>query len=410
MILLLICSALISGSEVAFFSLSPSDIDSVTKKQNSKNIKLLHLLNKPEELLATILITNNFINIGIVILSSFITNSLIDFSSAPSLGFLFQVVIVTFILLLFGEIIPKVYATQSPLNFSRNLSTTLFHLKKLFYPFSFILIKSTSLVNKYINKEQNISMKDLSQALELTGDINEEMEILEGIIRFGSVNVSDIMTSRVDVTCIEINEDYNKLKTTIINSGYSRIPIYEDSFDHIKGILYVKDLLPHLDKGNSFKWQNIIRPSYYVPETKKINDLLKEFQAKKTHLAIVIDEYGGSSGIITLEDVLEEIVGEISDESDETKDFYKKEKDGSYIFEGKTLLNDFFKIVNIPNNSFDNVKGDAETLAGLILEIKREIPTKNDSVEINKNKFTILKVDKRRIIEIRFKNSSKKNN
>lgn len=409
MILLLICSALISGSEVAFFSLSPSDTNTIEKKQGPKNKKLQRLLNKPEELLATILITNNFINIAIVVLSTYICDSLINFSSAPRIGFAFQVVFITFILLLFGEIIPKVYAAQYPLAFSMRLSGILFNLKRFFAPLSYILIKSTSVVNKYTNKKKNISMTDLSQALELTGDINEEMEMLEGIIRFGSVNAADIMKPRVDVVSVNIDENFEILKQIIIKSGFSRIPVYKDSFDNIKGILYVKDLLPHLQKANNFRWQNIIRTTYYVPETKKINDLLEEFQSKKIHMAIVIDEYGGSSGIITLEDVLEEIVGEISDESDDDKTSYSKEKDGSFIFEGKTLLNDFFKIVNIPDNSFDNKKGDAETLAGLILEIKGEIPNKNDIVEIDKYKITVLNVDKRRIIQVRFKDNNKKN-
>ncbi|WP_372751117.1 gliding motility-associated protein GldE [Labilibaculum sp.] len=403
MVLLLFCSAVISGAEVALFSLSPQNINHLETEDTLKNKKLINLLSKPEKLLATILIGNNFINIGIVILSSYITNSLIDFSDAATLGFIVQVVFITFLLLLFGELIPKVYATQTSMKFSKFVTYPIYYLEKVCRPLSAILIKSTSLVNNRVSKKQNISMVDLSQALELTADeITEEMEILEGIVNFGNINVEEIMIPRVDVITADVQTSFSKLKSIIIESGLSRIPVFDDSFDNIKGILYVKDLLPHHHKGNTFRWQSVIRPPYYVPETKKINDLLEEFQLQKNHMAIVVDEYGGTSGIITMEDILEEIVGNITDESDDEKATHTKEEDGSYLFEGKTSLNDFFKIVQIDSSIFDSIKGDAETLAGLLLEIKGEIPDKKEKFTYKHHHFIVEAVDKRRIKKIRF--------
>ncbi|MCY1632990.1 gliding motility-associated protein GldE [Marinifilum sp. D737] len=403
MVLLLFCSALISGSEVALFSLSPQQISGIEAEENQKNRRLLKLLRMPEELLATILIGNNFVNVGIVILSSFITNSIVDFSNAPTIGFLVQVVIITFLLLLFGEIIPKVYATQTSVKFSKFMAFPLYYMEKIFRPMSAILIKSTSIVNKRISKKQNISMGDLSQALELTADeITEEMEILEGIVNFGNINVVEIMKSRVDVVAIDVKTGFGKLKSILIDSGYSRIPVYDETFDNVRGILYVKDLLPHHHKPNTFRWQSIIRPPFYVPETKKINDLLEEFQTQKNHMAIVVDEYGGTSGIITMEDILEEIIGDITDESDEEKEIYTLEKDGTYLFEGKTLLNDFFKITELDSDLFENIKGDADTLAGLLLEMKGEIPQKKEEFEYQDFRFIVEAVDNRRIKKIRF--------
>ncbi|GAB7088441.1 gliding motility-associated protein GldE [Marinifilum fragile] len=394
---------MISGSEVALFSLSPQQISDIEAEENHKNRKLLKLLRMPEELLATILIGNNFVNVGIVILSSFITNSIVDFSNAPTIGFLVQVVIITFLLLLFGEIIPKVYATQTVVRFSKFMAFPLFYMEKIFRPMSVILIKSTSIVNKRISKKQNISMGDLSQALELTADeISEEMEILEGIVNFGNINVVEIMKSRVDVVAIDVRTGFGKLKSILIDSGYSRIPVYDGTFDNVRGILYVKDLLPHHHKPNTFRWQSIIRPPFYVPETKKINDLLEEFQTQKNHMAIVVDEYGGTSGIITMEDILEEIIGDITDESDEEKETYTLEKDGTYLFEGKTLLNDFFKITDVDSDIFEDIKGDADTLAGLLLEMKGEIPQKKEEFSHQNFKFIVEAVDNRRIKKIRF--------
>ena len=404
MVLLLFFSALISGSEVAVFSLSPQNLREIEDAQTNKNKKLLMLLKMPERLLATILIVNNFVNIAIVILSTYITFSLVDFSQAPTIGFFVQVVVVTFLLLLFGEIIPKVYAAQFALRFSRYMALPLIFLEKISRPLGTILIKSTSLVNRRISKKQNISMDDLSQALELTADeITDEKDILEGIVKFGNINVDEIMKARVDVIALDIHTSFSKLKSVIIESGFSRIPVYDGDFDNMKGILYVKDLLPHHHKPNTFRWQTLIRPPYFVPDTKKISDLLEEFQTKKNHMAIVVDEYGGTSGLISLEDILEEIVGDITDELDEEEDFYSLEDDGSYLFEGKTLLNDFFKLIDIDDDVFNEVKGDADTLAGLILEMKGEIPHKKETFIYNGFEFIIEAVDNRRIKKIRFR-------
>ncbi len=403
MVLFLFFSALISGSEVALFSLSPQQKEEIEKEDGSQNRKLLSLLRMPEKLLATILIGNNLINVSIVILSSFITSSLVDFSNAPTIGFVVQVIIITFLLLLFGEIIPKVYATQSAVSFSKFMAFPLYYMERIFHPLSVILIQSTSIVNNRISKKQNISMGDLSQALELTADeITDEMEILEGIVNFGNINVAEIMKSRVDVVAVDVKTKFGKLKSIIIESGYSRIPVYDQTFDHVRGVLYVKDLLSHHHKPDNFRWQSLVRPPYYVPETKKINDLLKEFQTQKKHMAIVVDEYGGTSGIITMEDILEEIVGDINDESDEKQINYTLDEDGSYLFEGKTLLNDFFKITELNADVFENIKGDADTLAGMLLEMKGEMPCKKEEFTHENYRFVVEAVDNRRIKKIRF--------
>ncbi|MCT4614112.1 MAG: gliding motility-associated protein GldE [Marinifilaceae bacterium] len=402
-IILLLCSGLISGSEVAVFSLSPSDIQSLKKEETGKSLLLLKQISKPERLLATILIANNFVNIGIVILSDYLTNSIFDFSLSPRIGFIVQVFLITFLLLLFGEIIPKVYAAQHSLKFSKFMCVPLNVFDKIFAPLSAILVRTTNIVNKRLSKKTNISIDDLSEALELTSDeINVEKEMLEGIVNFGNVNAAEIMKSRIDVTAVDIRTSFKELKTVILESGYSRIPVFDKTFDNLKGILYVKDLLPHSYKSENFKWQTLVRPPYYVPETKKINDLLEEFQTQKKHMAIIVDEYGGSAGIVTLEDILEEIVGDILEEGDEVETHYFIDKDGSYVFEGKILLNDFFKIIDIEPSLFDEIKGDADTLAGLILEHKGEIPKKKEEFKFNGNTFIIESVDNRRIKQIRF--------
>ncbi|MGQ8337693.1 gliding motility-associated protein GldE [Sunxiuqinia sp. A32] len=403
-ILLLITSALISGSEVAFFSLSPNDRDSLRNNKDKKSHQVLHNLSHPEKLLATILVANNFVNVGIVILSAYTTNMLIDFSTSPTLGFIFKVVIITFLLLLFGEIVPKVYATRHSLKFARQMAMPLNVLEHIFRPVNSILIYSTSFVNKRIQKQsQNISVDELSQALELTSDheISEDKEILEGIVKFGNKNVVEIMRSRVDVVALELKDSFNKVINTINDSGYSRIPVYSESFDNIRGILYIKDLLPHLHKTEKFKWQTIIRPPFYVPETKKIDDLLEEFQKNKVHMAIVVDEYGGSSGIVTLEDILEEIVGEIVDEFDEDENYFTKIAENKFLFDGKILLHDFYKITGVDDHVFDDFKGDADTLAGLILELKGEIPAIHEKINCENFVFSIEAVDNRRIKKIK---------
>jgi gliding motility-associated protein GldE len=402
-IVLLFFSALISGSEVAYFSLSPADIEKIQKKKTRLNNLIIRLLDIPNRLLATILIANNFINVAIVIITAYVTNSLIDFSQERILGFFFNVVIITFLLLLFGEILPKIYATILPRKFAAFMAYPLFYLKGLFKPVSSLLMYSTSFVNKRVShKGQNISISDLSHALELTSSgMSEDKNILKRIVKFGNIDVKEIMKSRVDATAVDYKSSFTQLIQIILDSGYSRIPVFEETFDNVRGVLYIKDLLPHLHKSDTFNWQGLIRPPYFVPENKKINDLLTEFQTKKIHLALVIDEYGGTSGIVTLEDILEEIVGEITDESDDDEIIYSKQDKNNYIFEGKILLNDFFKITNIKDDVFDEVKGDADTLAGLILELKGEIPEKNSTISYKNFNFRIESADKRRIKQIK---------
>jgi len=402
-LLLLLTSALISGSEVAYFSLSPSDKGKL-KKKSKTNERVLQNLEKPETLLATILVTNNFVNVGIIILTAYISNNLISFVNAPVLEFIFQVVLITFFLLLFGEIIPKVYATHFALRFAKTMALPLQTLSKIFKPINSLLIYSTGFVNKRMQKHRkNISIDDISQALELTSqhELSEEKDILEGIVKFGNKNVSEIMRPRVDVVALDIKTEFDEVIKIINDSGYSRIPVYIDSFDNVSGILYIKDLLAHSHKTKAFKWQTLIRPPFYVPDTKKISSLLEEFQKNKIHLAIVVDEYGGTSGIVTLEDILEEIVGDISDEFDEEEHFFTKIDENTFVFDAKVLLGDFYRITNCDDTVFDEVKGDADTLAGLILELKGAIPKQNEEIKCKQFVFTIKQVDNRRIKEIK---------
>jgi gliding motility-associated protein GldE len=402
--LLLFSSALISGSEVAYFSLSASDKKKLHHKKNKTNAGVLKNLENPEKLLATILVANNFVNVGIIILMTYVSNNILTIVNAPVIEFILQVVVITFFLLLFGEILPKIYASHYAPGFSKFMAIPLLTLEKIFRPVNAILLYSSSIVNKRMRKHRkNISMDEISQALELTSDqeLSEEKGILEGIVKFGNKSVEEIMKSRVDVVSLDIKAGFPDVLSVIIESGYSRIPVYIDSFDNISGILYTKDLLPHSHKGNAFRWQTLIRPPFYVPETKKINSLLEEFQKTKVHFAIVIDEYGGTAGIVTLEDILEEIVGDITDEFDDEENYFSKLSDNTYLFDGKTLLIDFYKTVGCKDDIFNDVKGDADTLAGLILELKGEIPAKNQKITCKDFKFTIEAVDNRRIKQIK---------
>ncbi len=402
-VLLLFCSAMISGSEVAYFSMKPLHIFNLKELPISRQEQMvLNLLEKPERLLANILITNNFINVGIVIIAAHVTGSLFDFSATPVLGFVIQVVAITFLLLLFGEIMPKVYANRFAPQFARMMARPLSILDRLFQPLIFILIKSTGLVNRRLaKKRQNISMDDISEALDLTDVVKDEKEMLEGIVRFSNLEVSEIMKPRTDVVAVDLETELNSLIGLINESGYSRIPVYEETSDHLKGILYVKDLIPYINQKEHFKWQKLIREPFFVPETKKINDLLKEFQEKKIHLAIVVDEYGGTEGIVTMEDILEEVVGEITDESDGVEKLYRRINARTTIFDGKTLLNDFYKVTGLDDELFDDVKGDAETVAGLLLELKGGFPMVNDVIHCKGVEFTVMGMDKRRIKEIK---------
>jgi gliding motility-associated protein GldE len=403
LLFLLFVSALMSGSEVAFFSLRPEDIEKFKSSKNKKAGAILNLYNNPDKLLGTILVANNTVNVAIVLLSAYLSSQLFDFSLQPAMGLLVQAVVITFILLFFGEVLPKVYASRNNVAMARFMAFPLVFLEKLFRPITSMLRFSMSLIKQRAGKSRtNISMDDLSDALELTSDeLNEDEKILKGIVNFGNTNVSAIMCPRIDVTTLDIKSGFRSIIPVIIDSGFSRIPVYSISFDNVKGVLYAKDVLPYINNPDSFKWQTLLRQPYFVPETKKINDLLKEFQIKKIHMAIVIDEYGGTSGIVTLEDILEEIVGEITDESDEDQILYRKLDDSSFIFEGKILLNDFYKIVGIDEERFEKVRGESETLAGLILEMTGEIPEKNQIIRHGNFKFRIESADRRRIKEIR---------
>ena len=399
-IILLIGSAMMSAAEVAFFSLRPEDIENFKSGKDKKSKTLLNLTNNPEKLLSTILVANNTINIAIVLLAAFLSSRMFDFSSEPVLGFIINVVVITFLLLFFGEVMPKVFASRNNLAIARSLAFPLTLLQKVFKPVTSLLIFSSSFVSKRTGtRRSNISMDDLSDALELTSDdFNEDEKILKGIVNFGTINVSAIMRSRIDVTAIDIKSGFDKIVPMIISSGFSRIPVYSGSFDNVKGILYAKDVLPFTSNPVNFKWQALLRPPYFVPETKKINDLLKEFQTKKMHMAVVIDEYGGTSGIVTLEDILEEIVGDISDED---QLLFRKIDEKTFIFEAKILLNDFCKVLEIEEDPFEEVRGESETLAGLILELTGEIPQKDQIIKYGDFVFRIETADRRRIKEVK---------
>lgn len=403
LVILLFFSALISGSEVAYFSLSPANMHSLGNRKSSAAKLVIRHLDNSERLLATILIVNNFVNVAIIILSTLLVNQLFDFSGSPMLGFAIQVVVITFLLLLFGEIMPKVYANKYPVKFAVFMAIPIKGLMQIFYPLSFILLKSSAFVNRRVSqKKDEISMTDLSHALDLaSSSITEDRKILKGIVSFGNIQVTDIMKPRTDVVALDIDTPLSKIISAIIESGYSRIPVFNNTFDDVKGILYVKDLLPHIHKGDTFKWQTLLRVAYFVPETKKINALLKEFQQSRIHMSLVVDEYGGTAGIVTLEDILEEIVGEIIDEFDFEKVSFTKIDDKNYLFDGKTALIDFYKIMKVQDDIFDDVKGDADTLAGLILEIKGEIPEKNSVISYHDFDFMIESSDRRRIKKIK---------
>lgn len=403
--LLLLCfSAIISASEVAIFSLGPQTMNNLEESEQKADQDILRLLNNPQRLLATILIGSNFLNVAVILLLTHFTSTVLNFDSVPIIGFIFQTIVITFAILLIAEIIPKIYATQFAIKTTYKTVPILSAMEKLFGPFVSLLVNSTSIVNNRLAKHSrsNISMDELSQALELTSNSkDEDTDILEGIIKFGNIQVVDIMTSRVDMVVVDIKISYKQLLAIIIESGYSRIPVYSGTRDNIKGLLYSKDLLPHLDKPATFRWQSLIRQAYYVPETKMIDDLLIEFQENHVHLAMVVDEYGGTSGLITMEDILEEIVGDISDEYDDEQKLFTKIDNHTFIFEAKILLNDFFKIAEIEEDDFKKVTEEVETLAGLILELKGEIPVKNEQIQYGRYIFEIVSADNRRIKKVK---------
>jgi putative hemolysin len=407
MIILLLSSAMISGSEMAFFSLTPFQIHELSNRKNPSDILILKLLEKPKRLLATILISNNFVNIAIVIISTFVTKKLFNFNNYELLGFIIQFVVVASLILLIGEIMPKILAVQKAVRFASIMAGPMQWLIKLFHPLSLLMVRSTTFLEKRLeNRGHNISLDELTDAIEITSagsTHDQEKKILKGIVKFGDMDVKEVMRSRVDVTALDNDTAYEELLSRILSSGFSRIPVYHDSLDNILGILYIKDLLPYLDKKNDFDWHSLIRPALFIPENKKISDLLKLFKEKKIHLAVVVDEYGGTSGIVTLEDIIEEIVGEINDEYDDEPidTFYKRIDDNTYLFEAKTSINDFLKITGCPEDLFDDLHGEFDSLAGLILEITGKIPAMNEKIKYKNLQFKIENADNRRIIQIR---------
>ena len=403
-VVLLLFSGFASGSEIAFFSLSPTDIAELAQEKTERDRKIQLLRADSERTLATILIANNFVNVTIIMLCNYIFGSVLRFGpQAYWLQFLILTVLLTFILLLFGEIMPKIYSRQDPLMFCRRAVNGVLLIRKLFWPLETILLRSGVVAEKVVQKESHVlSVDELEQALELTDkdDIKNEQSMLKGIIRFGDETAKEVMTSRQDIVDLDIHSDFATVLKCVVDNNYSRIPVFQDNEDDIRGILYIKDLLPHLQKNANFRWQSLIRPAYFVPETKKIDDLLREFQDNKVHIAIVVDEFGGTSGIVTLEDILEEIVGEINDEYDEDEHIYSKLNFNTYVFAGKTLLSDFCKILNINDDEFSEVEGEADTLAGLLLEIKGDFLSVHEVIDYKNYTFEILSVDERRITKI----------
>ncbi len=407
MLLLLILSALVSGSEIAYFSLKQSQLDKLREEGSIQAMKIVNLLERPKRLLATILIANNVINIAIIILSTFITSIVFNFEDYYVLGFIVQVVVVTFLILLFAEVLPKVYATQNALKFAHMMAATMINIRSIFYPLSTLLVKTTNFIDKRRGvRKLGLSADELSHAIDLTHDKSaseEDRQLLYGIVQFSNIYAREIMKSRMDVIAVEEQTPFEELINIIVEAGYSRIPVYRENFDNVTGILYIKDLLPYLDSEPDFNWINLIRSCFFVPESKKINDLLKEFQEKKIHMAIVVDEYGGTAGIVTLEDILEEIVGEINDEFDIEETIYSKVDKQTFLFEGRTLLKDFCKITGVEYATFNEIKGEADTMAGLILEIKQELPFKGDKISFEDFDLIVDAVDSRRIKRIRVK-------
>lgn len=402
-IVLLFISAMVSGSETAFFSLSPANIDTIKESKYKSDSAILKLMGNQEYLLATILIVNNLVNISIVILSNNLIDSIITFSTA-GWEFVTKTVVVTFILLLFGEIMPKIYSAYNPMKFARFISIPVLGFRHLMQPFSWLLVKSGTVVNERIGRKKSaISLGELSDAIEITKDHSEEeRQMLSGIVSFGNREVTEIMNLRIDIVSIEIGSNFGEVKEMILKSGFSRIPVYSESIDNIEGILYVKDLTPFINQSDNFEWQSLLRSAYFVPEHKKISDLMEEFQTDKVHIAIVVDEYGSTQGLVSLEDILEEIVGEISDESDKEEErAYIKIDSLNYIFEGKIHISDFEKIVGVEDDTFGDLSGGSETLAGLLLELKNDFLKLGESVKARGIRFTVEAIEGRRIDKVR---------
>lgn len=400
-VMLLFISALVSGSEVAFFSLSPQQKNDMRESDDVRDKAILSLLDNVDELLATILVTNNLVNIGIVILTSNVIDSLFHFNSI-TLEFIVKSVLVTFLLLLFGEILPKVLSQSNPKSFARYAVYPIRLFRFVAYPLSYVLVRTGGRLSRIATRQEEISMEQLADAVDLArGASREEHQMLSGIISFVNTEVEEIMRPRVDITALDIKSSFEQVKATIIDSGYSRIPVYDEDLDNIKGALYVKDLLPYINHGNEYGWQQLLRKIYFIPKHKKIDDLLRDFQENKIHIAIVVDEYGATQGLVSLEDVLEEVVGEISDESDVDESFYERLDDNTYLFEGKTHIGDFERVLDLEEDCLQDVQGRAETLAGLMLELKRDLLKKGDVVETHNIRFTVHSMDAHRVEKIK---------
>jgi gliding motility-associated protein GldE len=403
-LLALVLSGFVSGSEIAYFSLTPTQCEEL--EETPKGERVLALLEKPERLLATILIANNLVNVTIVVLCNFALGPI--FSGMSALwSFILQTVLLTFLILLFGEILPKLYANSNNLGWAKMAEGTLNMFVRMFYPLSSVLVKSSGIVNKVVTKkEATVTADDLSQALEIA-DVgnNDNKDMLEGILKFGDTTASEVMTPRVDVTGLDVESTFDEVMKVVIESGFARLPVYKDSMDNIQGVLYSRDLLPYVGgkTGDGFAWQTLMREPYYVPESRMIDDLLEDFRSRRVHLAIVVDEFGGTQGIVTLEDVLEEIVGDIDDEYDVEEKTYRKLPDDTYIFEGKTLLNDFFRVTDTEEEEFAEVTEDCETLAGMLLAIKGDFPKEKESIVYGRCRFLVLSIQQHRIVNVRVK-------
>ncbi len=403
-VVLLYCSGFVSGSEIAFFSLSPSDLNEIEESRRPCDQKILALRRDSERLLATILICNNLVNIAIIMLLNYFTLQTVSFGGAVWVEFLCMTVLLTFLLLLFGEVVPKIYGTQRTLPFCRFAAPALVVLERLCRPLSWFLIRSKVVTERFVGSEpESLTVDDLEKAMELTDqkDIAGESQMLQGIIRFGGEMAREVMTSRMDIVDLDIKTPFPEVLKCIVENNYSRIPVYQGSQDNIKGVLYIKDLLPHLSKPANFRWQSLIRPPYFVPETKMIDDLLRDFQRDKVHIAIVVDEFGGTSGIVTMEDIIEEIVGEISDEYDEDERSFTRLNQNTFVFEAKTLLADFTRLMKIDDDYFDDVQGEADTLAGLLLEIKGDFPELHEKMSYRQFTFEVMEMDERRIVSVK---------
>lgn len=403
-IVLLVCSGLASASEIAFFSLTPQHLAEISEERRSCDTRILQLREHSDRVLATILILNNLVNVGVIMLLNYFFMDWLHFGPGTEwLEFLLLTVLLTFLLLLFGEIMPKIYSAQHTLSFARFAAPILFVMQKVFYPVSSLLMMSKAFTDRIVSYEtESLTVDDLEKAMELTNqkDIAEESQMLQGIIRFGGEMAREVMTPRVDIVDLDVNTPFPDVIKCIVENNYSRIPVYKGTVDNIQGVLYIKDLLPHLQKP-SFRWQTLIRPPYFVPETKMIDDLLRDFQQNKVHIAIVVDEFGGTSGIVTMEDIIEEIIGEIDDEYDDDEKTYSRLNQNTYLFQAKTLLTDFYRILGLDDDFFNDVEGDADTLAGLLLELKGEFPSLHERLTYRNFTFEVMEMDERRIVSIK---------